>query len=150
MPISSEPVLSETLEEQLTLLDRSQMLILLIIVSISLSYYTIGIQKSQIGCLLKHANAKACTDFPDTFPIRLLSSLLVLISLFYFYMMSDQELCRAQNSCIQMRSASYNHTASLLVLIAAIIRTVDLLVVWKEERNSPGSATKKFDKIKQN
>lgn len=130
------PIDTDILEKQFALLDHSQKLILVIIIAIFLSYYATDVQKSQVECLMMHPNTNICNDFLDLFPIRLLSSMFVLVALSYFYVLSEQSLCSAQNSCRQIRSASYNHMASLLVLIAAIIRMVDLLVVWKEERNS--------------
>ncbi|MCI9626542.1 MAG: hypothetical protein HFI90_07140 [Clostridia bacterium] len=128
------PPTKETLQEQLALIDRSQKFVLLIIIAISLSYYVTTIQKDQIKCLLCEEDAALCEDFPDTFPISLLSSTLVLISVIYFFIISDRALCDPKDTCVQKRSDSYNNTASLFVLLAAIIRIINLMMVWKSQR----------------
>ncbi len=130
----------ETLQEQLALIDRSQKFVLLIIIAISLSYYVTTIQKGQLKCLLCEDDVSLCEDFPDTFPISLLSSTLVLISVIYFFIISDRALCDPKDTCVQKRSDSYNNTASLFVLLAAIIRIINLIMVWKSQRHVSESA----------
>lgn len=114
MPDASSAIPSaETLQEQIDLIDRSQKFIILIIIAVSLSYYVTTIQEDELKCLLCTEDANQCKDFPETFPISLLSSVLVLVSVIYFFIISDRALCNPTDTCVQKRSDSYNNTASL-------------------------------------
>lgn len=130
---ASELQTKEILQQQIDLINRSQKFILVIIIAVSLSYYVTTIQEDELKCLLCEEDTSRCEDFPDTFPISLLASTLVLIAVFNFFIISDQALCNPADTCIQKRSASYNNTASLFVLLAAAIRIIDLIIVWKSQ-----------------
>lgn len=116
-----------TVISQIALIDQSQKFILLIVLGIALSYFATTIQKRQLCCSIDPCAFDNCNCLPDTYPIRLISSTIILIALVYFFLISDQALCGPHDNCMQIRSASYNNTASLFVLMAAVIRLVDLL-----------------------
>ena len=118
--------LTPELQQQLHTIDQSQFYILIIILSVCLSYYNISIQKEQLICTSK-GTCPEC--LPKTFPLQITSSLLVIMALFFFYGLSEQTLCLPDQSCTQQISGQRNHTASLLVLLAALVRFGDLLSV---------------------
>lgn len=118
-----------TILSQIELIDRSQKFILIIVLGIVLSYASTTIQKRQLCCAIDPCAFDNCDCLPDTFPIRLVSNTLVLAAVVYFFIISNQALCEPHDTCVESRSASYNNTASLLVLIAATIRIIDLIEV---------------------
>lgn len=120
---------TQNLRAQLAIINQSLDFILLIIAGVVLSFYATTLTRKQLLCALC-PEKKGCDCIPDPIIFRLISSILVLVALIYFFILSDQGICGPHENCVSARSASYNNTASLLVLIAAIIRIIDLIVVW--------------------
>ncbi len=131
----------QTILSQIELIDESQKFILLIVLGIVLSYFATTIQKRQLCCSIDPCAFDNCDCLPDTFPLRIASSTLVLIAVVYFYIISDRALCDPRDTCMEIRSANYNNTASLFVLIAAVIRIVDLIQVHFYEERINGNRT---------
>lgn len=119
------------LMRQLDILETSQGFILLIIGAILLSYYTTTIQKKQLLCAAGCA-IPDCDCLPDPFWMSVASAIAVLAATGYFYILSEQQLCQPQDTCVQRRSAELSRAASLLVLAAAVIRLLNLFFVRAE------------------
>lgn len=113
--------------QQLTVLKTSQSYILLIIIAVCLSYYVTEIQKEQLCCALSGRRTGRCACLPDTFPIGFVSSALVLTALIFFFNLTCQPAGGVEESCAQRQVSKRNTIASLLVLLAALIRMADLL-----------------------
>lgn len=118
----------DTLRQQIEIIEESQKYILLIIIAIALSYGVTNIQKQQLQCTIDGAEADCvCADLPDTFPISLVSSLFVLAAVIFFFLLSCQTARGPHETCAEQEIAQSNSLASLLVLLAAIIRLCNLL-----------------------
>lgn len=102
---------SDDLLKEICLLGKSQQYILLITAAILLSYLTTDIQKKELEAT---ASGNSCQS-ANTTPINITSSTLVCISLIFFYNLTLSE----SDGSIKARR---NNIASLLVLMAALIR----------------------------
>lgn len=122
---------SESIKQQLDILETTQRFILLLIGAILLSYYSTTIQKKQLLCTAG-CDIHCCDCLPRTFWPHFVSAFTVLIATGYFYILSEQQLCTPYDTCIQRRSAEFSRLASLLVLIAALIRLLNLFFVQSE------------------
>lgn len=115
------------LKEQIGTVNQSLFYLVLIILSVLLSFWSVLIQREQLEKLLMGTASK--TSAPDVFPIKLIASALVVSGLGFFFCLSLRT-CRdaAQgNDPAAQRSAGMNVWASLLVLTAALIRLYDLM-----------------------
>lgn len=117
------PDLPEEIAAQVQVIEKSQQYILVIIGAILLSFYSTQIQKQQLICTaVEHP---CCRCLPDTFPIKFISDILILAALFFFFHLSKEQVdsCEGETGCC---SARLNLTASMLVLLAALIRFFDI------------------------
>ena len=124
---AAEAQSDDTICEQIETVEQALRFILLTIIAVCLSYYSTSIQKEQLCCFIEET--PNCEQLPDTFPIRMASSILVLISVIYFFGLSKEGLCAEFDNWVSERSACVNHLASFFVLVAAVIRAADLLFV---------------------
>lgn len=107
------------MQQQLKILDDSCKYTNFIIIGILLNQQTLKIQKCQI------LNPQAQTA--NVYPLRLGSNLLILCALFFFFQLSETILCNPNADCRQRSSNRINNIASTLVLIASVLRLMDLL-----------------------
>lgn len=122
----------QALKEQLGTVNQSLFYLVLIILSVLLSFWSVLIQREQLEELLMGNSSK--TAAPDVFPIKLSASALVVSGLGFFFCLSLRA-CRdaaCGNDPAAQKSAGMNVWASLFVLAAALIRLYDLM----EARNS--------------
>jgi len=113
----------EILEDQLRTVDQAIFYLLLIILSVLLSFWSVLIQREQLDETLAGRPQNAAGT-PDTFPIRLVASGLTVGALGFFFYLALQT-CRSAaqgNDPSAQRSAEMNVWASFLVLAAALIR----------------------------
>lgn len=116
----------EALEEQLTTADQSVFFLILIILSILLSFWSVLIQREQLGRAIAGTPEEA-EEAPDVFPIRAAASALIVTALGFFFCLAIRTRAAAQGEGPAARaSADRNLWASLLVLAAALIRLFDL------------------------
>ena len=118
-------------------LDASSHFLLLIIASVLLSFQTLRLQRRQACRLLSGEEA----DTASLFPLRLLSSALIIGALGFFLSLSLDALkqTEATGSPGQRRSAMENAVASVLVLAAALLRLDDLLATAESEKGNTAS-----------
>lgn len=116
----------DSLCRQLSIIDQSQQYIILIIAALVLSWYATGIQRKQLI-----ESSIGCPVTGDPFPLRALSSVMVIAALLFFYRLSEQSLrqCRCSGNSSGCCSPAINHMTSILVLAASLIRLLDLLTV---------------------
>ncbi|SET44579.1 hypothetical protein [[Clostridium] polysaccharolyticum] len=107
------------MQQQLKILDDSCKYTNFIIAGILLTQQTLRIQKCQI------LNPQAQTA--NVYPLKLSSNLLILCALFFFFQLSETVLCNPDADCSQRSSSRINNIASTLVLIASMLRLIDLL-----------------------
>ena len=115
-----------TLNEQLRTVDQSLFYLMLIILSVLLSFWSALIQRDRLEQALSGDPQKAAA--PDIFPIKLIASVLTVCALGYFFSLALQT-CRdaAQgDDPAAQKSAGMNVWASLFVLSAALIRLYDI------------------------
>lgn len=116
----------EVLKEQLGTVNQSLFYLMLIILSVLLSFLSVLIQREQLEQTLAGNPQKAAAR--DAFPIRLCASALVVSALGFFFCLAIRtcrEAARGEDPAAQ-RSACMNAWASLFVLAAALIRLYDL------------------------
>lgn len=123
---SSVPSRSE-LCSQLNIVNQSQGYLEMIILSVILSYYVLGIQKKQLECGIAPQKIKNCECLPETEPISLTASILVIVALRYFFCLSVQTAQSACESGRGIKQANRNAIAGFLVLAAAILRFWNLM-----------------------
>ena len=107
-------------------LDGSVFFLILLILSVLFSFWSILLQRRQVAATL----AGETGDFPSVLPLKRASSALVIGSLGFFLRLALDTLGRAQTGedPLALRSAQVNVLASVLVLGAALLRFYDLLL----------------------
>lgn len=123
------------LNKQLGTVNQSTFYLVLIILSILLSLWSVLIQRGQLEQALAGNPQKACA--PNVFPIKFTASVLTISALGFFFALALQA-CRdaAQgNDPAAQKSAGMNVWASLLVLTAALIRFYELNFAEKAQRS---------------
>lgn len=125
------------LKEQLGTVNQSLFYLMLIILSVLLSFWSVLIQREQMEEALAGNSQKAAV--PDVFPIKLIASVLVVSALGFFFCLSlrtCQDAAR-RNDPVAQKSAGMNVWASPFVLTAALIRLYDLNSNEKIRRSLP-------------
>lgn len=118
----------EELCQQLGRAEGSLAHILVLLISIALSYRATALQRDGL-CRVAMGEEETV---PDVFPLRLGASLLVVMALTYFFALAVVGWEESQEgSCRERRSGELNAWAALLVLAAALIRLYDLTQVQK-------------------
>lgn len=116
----------KNLKKQLGTVNQSIFYLMLIVLSILLSFWSVLIQREQLEEALAGNAQKAAV--PDIFPIKLIASVLVVSALGFFFCLSlrtCRDAARGNDPATQ-KSAGINVWASLFVLTAALIRLYDL------------------------
>lgn len=130
----------QILKEQLRTVNQSLFYLVLIILSVLLSFRSVLLQREQLeGTLAGNPSQDAAQD---VFPIRLTASGLVISALGFFFCLSLRT-CRdaaCGNDPAAQRSAGMNVWASLFVLAAALIRLYDLISTEEARRSSAAGA----------
>ena len=124
----------QVLEEQLRTVNQSLFYLMLIILSVLLSFRAVLIQRDQVEGAL--AGNSPETAAPDIFPIRFSASALVVGSLGFFFCLSLRTCREAAGGSdpARQKSAGMNVWASLFVLTAALIRFYDLSFMEEADR----------------
>lgn len=132
----------EELCGQLETVDRSLFFLVLIVLSVLLSFWSVGIQRRQLTDAIG-GNPEAAAALPPVFPIKLTAGSLVVAALGYFFSLALDSLQTAQQQggCTAQRSAWINVWASLFVLAAALLRLDDLLFVQARPEPSGEEST---------
>lgn len=130
----------KTLCRQLGTVDSSIFFLLLIILATLLSFWSILIQRGQLVCTIE-GNPEAAAAAPPVYPIRHAASALIVGSLGFFLCLALRTAKEAEagTDCVAKRSASSNVWASLFVLVAAILRLLDLDFVECRRPAAPGT-----------
>ena len=112
--------------EELKTLDTSLGFLLLIIVSVILSYLALSRQRKAL-CLTLEGQEACAEQVGEVYPIRLGASALIVGALGYFFSLT-LENCRNVDPCDRAaaQSAWRSVLAGFLVLLAALIRLFDL------------------------
>ena len=111
----------EEILNQIQVVDQSLHFILVIIIAISINFCTTKVNRAQLVCSLD-SEACNCECLPDTCNLRIVSSMLIIISLIFFFNLAN-ETNRNTNTPASCR----NKISSELVLIAALLRFFDLM-----------------------
>ena len=112
--------------EALKTLDTSRGFLLLILVSVILSYIALSRQREAL-CLSLEGQEECAEQVGEVYPIRMGASALIVGALGYFFALALQN-CRDAAPCdsVAAHSANLNVLAGFLVLLAALIRLFDL------------------------
>ena len=114
------------LEGQLATVEESLGFLVLLILSILLSFSGVLLQRRQLACAVA-GEAEAAAAVPDPYPRRCGASALVIGCLGYFFAQALEGWRSAQQGSASARqSAARNLWAALFVLAAALIRLYDL------------------------
>ena len=121
-----EEEVKRTLCRQLGDIDGSLEHILVLLVSVGLSFRATALQRRGL-CEILEGKESA---MPDVFCLRLGGSLLVIMALGFFFALAVERWQNSRSgSCRERKSADLNAWAALLVLAAALIRLYDLTQV---------------------
>ena len=125
------------LREQLRTVDESLLFLLLIVLSVLLSYWGVRIQREGL-CRTLQGDAEGAAALPRVFPIRLSASALVVGALGFFLCLalSADRQAQAGSDPAACRSARVNLWASILVLAAALLRLDDLTFVERSRQSA--------------
>lgn len=117
----------KTLCRQLGTVDSSIFFLLLIILATLLSFWSVLIQRGQLVCTMEE-HTGAAQAAPPIYPIKRAASALIVGSLGFFLCLALRTAGEAEagTDCTAKQSATTNVWASLFVLIAAILRLMDL------------------------
>lgn len=116
----------QALEGQLAAVEESLGFLVLLILSILLSFSGVLLQRRQLACAVA-GEAEAAAAVPDPYPLRCGASALVVGCLGYFFAQALEGWRSAQQGSASARqSAARNLWAALFVLAAALIRLYDL------------------------
>ena len=117
----------DTLRRQLGIVYQSLGFLLILIASVLLSFYTVVIQRRGL-CLTILGDTKAAAGLPDVYPIKRRASAMVVGYLGFFLCLALNAWQQAErgDDCVARRSAAVNLWASLFVLLAGILRLMDL------------------------
>lgn len=123
----------EELEQDLGMLNVSLVFLLLIILAVLLSLWSALIQRRQLRLAVAGEDAG---QIPDPNPIRQQGSAITVGCLGFFLCLGLSTLRKAREAGepAAVRSAQVNVWASLLVLLAAILRLVDLQTIDRERQ----------------
>ena len=119
----------ETLEQELGILNVSLVFLLLIIFAVLLSLWSALLQRKQLELTLEGEDP---SQIPPVEPIRCAGSAITVGCLGFFLCLALGSQAEAKGDPAAERSARVNVAASLLVLLAAILRLVDLQTVVRE------------------
>lgn len=113
---------------QLKTVDRSLFFLVLIILSVLLSFWSVQIQRRQLADAVTGDTADAAA-LPPVFPIKLIAGSLVTAALGFFFALALDTLDSQEpgGNPAARRSAGINVWASLFVLAAALLRLWDLV-----------------------
>ena len=125
--------LSDEVKQQLELLNKSQFLILIIVVGTLMRYKSLDIQKQQILCKALCPEAFEPEYQPDILQIQAVSSLIILYALFEFYGQSQDLLQQACKNGTATAAQKLDLTLSEIIILVGLIRFVQL--VNSEEGN---------------
>lgn len=123
------------LKEQLRTVNQSLFYLMLIILSVLLSFWSVIIQREQLEETLAGNPQNAAAS--DVFPIKLSASILVVSALSFFFCLALQtcrDASQGKDPAAQ-KSARMNVWASLFVLTAALIRLYDLIFMEEVQRS---------------
>ncbi len=125
----AESVDRRMLSRQLETADQSLGFLVLILLSILLSFQAARIQREELARTLEWGAEAGGSGRTDVFPLRISASALVVGALGFFLCLALQALRSAGEDPVERRSASVNLWASVLVFLAALLRLDDLLLV---------------------
>ena len=123
----------EELKQELDTLNVALIFLLLVIFAILLSLWATLLQRDQLRLILKGEDP---SQIPPVNPIRLaVSAIIVGCSGYFLCLALKAELAaQAGNDPSARRSARVNMVASLLALLAALLRQLDLQTVERERQ----------------
>lgn len=101
--------------------------LLVLITGVLLSFRTTARQRDAL-CLSLAGEEEAAREVGCVLPTRRLASVLVTLALTFFFLLSleAEEQARCGGDCAALRSARLNRWASFLVLVAAVLRLIDV------------------------
>lgn len=122
-----EEAQKKTLCEQLGIINTSIFFNLLVIFAVLSSFWTVLVQRGQVACTLA-GNTEAAEAAPPIYPVKRGAAVLFVGALGFFLCLALhlQRQADAGEDCVAKRSANTNVWASLLVLLAAVLRLDDL------------------------
>lgn len=124
----------QELEQDLKTLNISLVFLILIVLAVLLSLWSALIQREQLKLALE---GKDSSGLPSVEPLRQIGSAITVGCLGFFLCLAlkTQREAQAKGDPSANRSAQVNVWASLLVLLAAILRLVDLQSVVREPQS---------------
>ena len=113
----------EALKRQLCTADGSLLFLGLLLLSVGLSYWGVSLQREGL-CRTLRSDAEGAANLPEVFPIRRWASALVVGCLGFFLCLAVRTAREAGDGA-GAASARTNLHASVLVFLAALLRTIE-------------------------
>lgn len=116
--------------DQLKTVDDSLLFLFVLVASILLSLWSVFIQRKGL-CLTICGRGEEAERLPGVFPLKCRASAMVVGALGFFLCLAlrTEQALGEDTGCVAKRSARINVLASVLVLLAALLRFDDLRLV---------------------
>lgn len=120
-------ITDETALKNLNIVDNSLVGLIFVIISLIISYCTTKTDRQKL--IASQCAPETLEDFPDDFPTRVGTNLLITTALIYFFSVTKKTLC--ENTDCTNCSPLFNHISSTLVLGASLLRLYDIFYTRK-------------------
>lgn len=127
VPPQEVPPSQEDLQRQYELVSKSLDYLGLVMAAMLLNYYTVDVQKQQLWAALS-GTQDPFADL-DLFPFQMSSAVMLLSSTSFFFGVSQDALEQPQTDPVIQESLQLNNYINASVLIAAVVRIYNLLLV---------------------
>lgn len=127
IPPREVPPSQEDLQRQYDLVSKSLDYLGLVLAAMLLNYYTVDIQKQQLSASLSGTQDPFAEL--DLFPFQMSSAVMLLSSTSFFFGVSQDALEQPQTDPVIQESLQLNNYINASVLIAAVVRIYNLLLV---------------------
>lgn len=119
--------MEEQQEQQLCLINQSLTWLLVVVLGVLLSLWATLRQRAAL-CLAIAGETEAAAEAAEVYPIRNTSSVLIVLALTFFFLVTlcGGEQAEASGDPRAIRSSCLNRWAALLVLAAAVLRLWDV------------------------
>lgn len=125
------------IEDQINILTESQRYLRYIMSSVILSYENLELQKQQLIDSLNNVSSNSSNIEADVFQRRLLSSVLVIEALTFYFNLSKRSSETTTDNPIKNNSNKLNHFLDGLALFIVYERMIDNIITYKNKVENP-------------
>jgi len=115
---------------KIALIDQSLGYSLVGVIGVIISWYASYIKKQKLLCRVEEN--PCCDNLPKTYPIELFSNILIIVSVVCFFCLAKLIKDQPSTGCKDRQAKIMNYGSSFLVLIATVIRFLELILTGEE------------------